>query len=84
MIFKNKIIKLPDGENISLFAKDEKKMNLFFYNNGLKKKLLTLENIVRCESAQVDYACDCVVQVSTKRLCLCYNGNITIVATDNE
>ena len=79
MIFKNKIIRLPDGDNLSLHIDSENELTLYLTDGVIKKKLLKLDKIFRCKSVPVQYDCDCVIQISDKHLCLCSDGNIAVV-----
>ena len=84
MIFKNKIIKLPDGDNLSLYALNEKSFVLYLNKDRLKKKKLILENIIRCENLNFDYNGEFAKQISANSLCLCFDGNISIVNCEND
>ena len=84
MIFKNKFIKLPDGDNLSLYATGENTFNLFVSNGEIKKKRLTLGNIVRCENLKDEFACDYIEQISDEYLCLCFDGNISLLKNEEE
>jgi len=79
MIINDKITKLPDGENLTLFALSDKEMVIYHYKNGIKKKLLSLGKIVRCQSLISDFYCEYIKQISMKHLCLCYKGNLSII-----
>ena len=79
MIFKNRFINLPDGENLSLYVTDDGVVNLYLFNEKIKKKKLSLEGVVRTENEEVDFDCEKIIQLSDKHLCLCLDGNISIV-----
>ena len=64
MIFNEQIISIPDGENITLFAMTKDVMALYIYNNSLKKKLLKLGSIVRCQSQDFTFFGEYIKQIS--------------------
>lgn len=83
MIFGNNLLNLPSGSNMSLFAFDENKLIIYFYNNGLKKKKLILDRINRYENLDQKYDCEYIYQISSNHLCLCFDGNISVVDCEN-
>lgn len=83
MMFKNKIVKLPDGENLTLFAKDKDIMHLYLKKDGIKKKKIILGKIVRCENLEKQKNCDCLFEISNEHLCLCLGSNMSIIKNEN-
>lgn len=82
MIFKNKKIRLPAGENLTFFALDENSVYLYLYKDGIKKKRIIFGNIVRCESLPYKVNCEYVKQLSEDDICLCFDGNISILKNE--
>lgn len=83
MIFKDRIIKLPSGQNLNFFATNENSGWLYFYKNGIKKKQLIFGNIFRCISLSYESNCEYVKQISDDFVCMCFDGNISIVKNEN-
>lgn len=82
MIFKNKKIKLPNGENLTMFPQDENVMHLYLKNEGVVKKKIILGNIVRCENLSGKWQGDALFELSKNHLCVCLGGSISII--ENE
>ena len=84
MIFKDKLIRLPDGDNFSFVPQDSNLVEICYFNNGLNKKKLILGKIVRCEGVVFAYNGDFAKQLSNDHMCLCVNGNMSIVAHEEK
>lgn len=53
MIFSDKIYKIIDGENVSLFSTDNNKLNLYILNKSMKKYIISTNlnaNCVFCDN----------------------------------
>lgn len=82
MIFSNKVYKIIDGENVSLFAQDENSLFLYIYDKSLKKYRISEnlnKNCVFCKN----YNYKKIIQLDINNLAACSNGYITIT-NENE
>lgn len=77
MIFSNKILKINNGYNATLFTKDSSFLNLYLSNKTLKKYKIQLENNKNCVFIK-EYNYKKIIQLDTNVICPCYNGFITI------
>jgi len=84
MILKDKVISLPDGDNLSLYPLSEDKLILYAKNTLIKPKLITLSQIVRCQPIKGEYACDAVIRLSNNYICLCRGTSMSIVNDNCE
>ena len=82
MIFSNKIHKLPSGKNISLFAKDSNKFDLFIFNNNTEKKDIIISSVLQCLSTGKQYNFNSVIKLNDNYLCVCYDDNMSVVLND--
>lgn len=77
MIFSEKIQKIIDGENATLFAKDENTLNLYICNNPLKKYDISIKINKNCVFSKM-YNYKKIVKLNQNTICPCSNGYITI------
>ncbi len=84
MIFKDKIINLPSGDNLSVYPLAEDKLILYIKNTLVKSKLITLSQIVRCQLVKGEYACDAVIRLSDSHICLCQGTSMSIISDSCE
>ena len=79
MIFENKRINLPNGEDFMFYPISEKEFIVYYKNKVLKKKKMIVDKIVRFETQKFDVDCDFVCQISNEHICKCIDGNISVV-----
>ena len=84
MIFKDKIISLPDGENLSIYPLSKDKLLLYSKDTLTKTRLITLSQIVRCQLVRGEYNCDAVIRLSDDYVCLCKGTSISVVKDSSE
>lgn len=77
MIFSNKIYKINNGTNATLFAENSDILNLYLYNKTLKKYQIQLNNNKNCVFIK-QYNHRKIIQLNTNTICPCINGFITI------
>lgn len=78
MIFSDKIYKITSGENVSLYAEENDKMNLYILNKSLKNYQISTilnRNCVFCK----DYSYSKIIQLNTNTICVASNGYITLL-----
>ncbi len=78
MILKTKAVSLPEGEHFFASVKSAGEIELYYNKGGMKKKKISLGQIVRCENQQCDYDCDAVIDLG-EHLCLCQGTNFSII-----
>jgi len=78
MIFSNKIFKINDGKNPTLFQQDKNTLNLFLYNKLLKKYKILANNKKNCVFSN-EYNYKKLIQLSNTTYCPCNNEFITKV-----
>lgn len=78
MIFSDKIYKITSGENVSLYADENDRMNLYIFNKSLKNYQISTilnRNCVFCK----DYNYSKIIQINTNTICVASNGYITLL-----
>jgi hypothetical protein len=76
MIFSNKIYKINDGQNPTLFQQDKDTLNLFLYNKSLKKYKISTNNKKNCVFSD-EYNYKKIIQLSNTAYCPCNEEFIT-------
>ena len=77
MIFSNKIYKLEDGINISLFPSDSNTIEFYLLNNSLKKYSILLNQRNNC-IFEKEYNYSKLIKLNQSAICPCLNGYITL------
>ena len=77
MIFSNKIYKIVDGINPTLFQENENILNLYIYNKSTKKYQIQLKDKRNCVFLN-QYNYKKIIQLDNKTSCVCNNNFITI------
>lgn len=78
MIFSNKIHKILDGENVSLFSKSQNELFIYIYNNSLRKYQISENSNKNC--AFIDkYNYKKIIHLEDNKLAIGSNGYITII-----
>lgn len=81
MIFSNKIYKIIDGKNPTLFQETKDVLNLYIFNNSLKKYQILSNVKTNCVfSKQFNY--DKLIQISDEIYCPCNGEFITKINED--
>ena len=81
MIFSNKIYKIIDGENPTLFQKDKDTLNLYIFNKTLRKYQILTNNKRNCVfSNESNYTK--IIQLTDKIYCPCNGEFITKINED--
>lgn len=81
MIFSNKITRIVDGKNASLFCDDKNTEFVYILNKSLKKyKILSNlnRNCVFCDN----YNAQKIIELNNNNLAVCSNDFITILNKD--
>lgn len=78
MIFSNKILKVNDGINSTLFIKNNNSLNLFLFDKTLKKYEIQTVNNRKCVFIK-EYEYEKIIQLNNNSICPCSNGFITII-----
>ena len=79
MIFENKVINLPKGDEFMFYPISANEIVFYYKNEILKKKKMILDQIIRFETQNVTVDCDVICQISNNHLCKCIDGNISVV-----
>ncbi len=77
MIFSNKIFKINDGINPTLFAKDNNTLNLYLFNKSLRKYEIQLKNNKNCVFVN-EFNYKKIIQLNHDTCCTCSNGYISL------
>lgn len=77
MIFSSKIYKIVDGKNISLFADENDKLNLFIFNKSMKYYQISIISDRNCVFIK-NYNYEKIIQLNSNSFCLGSNGYITL------
>ena len=77
MIFSNKIIKINNGTNATLWSKDESTLILYLFNKTLKKYEIQLKDKKNCVFLS-NHSYKKIIQLDANTICPCSNGFITI------
>jgi len=77
MIFSNKIYKIINGQNATLFAKDENILNLYLFDKTLRKYEISLKDNKNCVFInESNY--EKIMQLNENNYCVCSNGYLTV------
>lgn len=78
MIFSDKIFKIIDGENVSLYAKEDDELNLYIFDKSLKFYRISTNLNRNCVfSKNLNY--NKIIQLNKNNLCVASNGYITLL-----
>ena len=81
MIFSNKIYKIIDGKNPTLFQKDKDTLNLYIFNKTLRKYQILTNNKGNCVFSN-EYNYNKIIQLTDKIYCPCNGEFITKINED--
>ena len=76
MIFSNKIYKILDGKNPTLFQQDKDVMNLYIFNKTLRKYQILINNKKNCVFSKI-YNYNKIIQVDNNNYYTCSGDFIT-------
>lgn len=77
MIFSNKIYKIINGQNATLFEKDENILNLYLFDKTLKKYEISIKENKNCVFInESNY--EKIIQLNKNNICVCSNGYLTV------
>ena len=78
MIFSDKIYKINNGKNATLFKSSNESLSLYLFDKTLRKYSILLNNEKNCVFSK-EYNYEKIIQLNDKTLCLCSNKFITIL-----
>lgn len=78
MIFSDKIFKITSGENASLFATENNKMNLYIFDKSLKNYQISTILDRNCVFYK-NYNYSKIIQLNSNTICVASNGYITLL-----
>ena len=76
MIFSNKIFKINDGKNPTLFQSDDNNLTLFIFNKTLKQYNIPTNNKINCVFLK-EFSYKKIIQITDNIYCPCNNEFIT-------
>lgn len=82
MIFSDKIFKINNGKNVTLFKSTNNSLSLYLFDKTLKKYDILINNNMNCVFSK-EYNYEKIIQLNDKTLCLCSNKFITIKNEEN-
>lgn len=83
MIFSNNIKNLPKGSNVNIFSIDNTTMDMFMFNDMVKRYKIKFEGQFRCLGTTNKYPYNQIITLDDNFLCLCLNSNFKIIEKDN-
>jgi hypothetical protein len=78
MIFSDKIYKIIDGQNATLFARNENVLNLYIFNKTLKKYEISLKDNKNCVFIN-EHNYEKIIQLNNNHYCICSNDYLTVI-----
>lgn len=78
MIFSDRIFKIINGKNISLYADDIDVLNLYIHNKNTKLYKILLNSNKNCVFSK-EYNYSKIIQLNSNTLSIASNGYITLV-----
>lgn len=78
MIFSDKIFKITSGGNVSLFATENNKMNLYIFDKSLKNYQISTILDRNCVFSK-NYNYSKIIQLNSNTICVASNGYITLL-----
>ena len=78
MIFSERIYKIINGNNPSLFTNKTDSLDLFIFDKSLKKYAISLDLNRKCVFID-DYNYKKLIQLNDNLYCVCYNDFISLV-----
>ena len=78
MIFSDKIYKINNGQNATLFANNASELNLFLFDKTLKLYKISLINNRSCVFYN-EYNYEKIIQINKENYCVCSNDFLTII-----
>lgn len=78
MIFSDKIFKIIDGENVSLYAEEDDKLNLYIFDKSLKYYRISTNLNRNCVFSK-NFNYNKIIQLNQDNLCVASNGYITLL-----
>lgn len=82
MIFSNKIFKIVNGENVSLYPENEESLILYINDKILKKYRISTISNRNCVFIR-SYNYKKIIQINNEKLGIASNGYITIETEEN-
>lgn len=82
MIFSDKIIKIINGENATLFLETNNQFNLYIFNKTLKKYKILKDLNINCVFYK-NFNYKKIIELNNKKYAICCNDFITITDEGN-
>ena len=85
MIFNNKLYKITNGKNISLFANSENEMLMFVFTDITRKYIISKNNkLFRCLLSGDSYTYNYVAKLNNNHLCVALDNNMSIIYENKQ
>ena len=82
MMFSNKIYKINNGKNATLYYNDNNSLNLYLFDKSLKLYNILIDKNMNCVFLK-NFNYEKIIQLNNNTICPCNNKFITITNENN-